>query len=102
MKFNEIKRVGRWVGRQSKKDFFIQLIDYVLIENNTFKIVNQLEIIGYEKRIPEAIIYINSLPVIIGEKYPIPIAGNYKYSQEKHLCLPEINPESIDLHSYPV
>jgi len=52
----------------------------LLIENNTFKIVNQLEIIGYEKRISEAIIYTNSLPVVIGKKYPIPIAGNYKYS----------------------
>ena len=71
----------------------------MLIENNTFKIVNQLEIIDYEKRIPEAIIYINILPVVIGEKYPIPIAGNHKYSWEKHLYLPEINPEPIERHS---
>jgi type I restriction enzyme R subunit len=61
---------------RSKKDLFIQLIDYDSTENNIFKIVNQLEITGYEKRIPDAIIYINGLPVLISEKYPIPIAEN--------------------------
>ncbi len=33
---------------RSKKDLFIQLIDYDVIDNNIFKIVNQLEIQGFE------------------------------------------------------
>jgi type I restriction enzyme, R subunit len=52
---------------RSKKDLFIQLIDYSPTKNNIFKIVNQLEITGYEKRIPDAIIYINGLPVVVFE-----------------------------------
>lgn len=34
---------------------------------NTYKIVNQLEIEGYEKRIPDAILYVNGLPVVVLE-----------------------------------
>lgn len=52
---------------RNQKDLFIQLIDYQNIENNNFKIVNQLEIQGYEKRIPDAIIYINGLPLVVLE-----------------------------------
>lgn len=52
---------------RSKKDLFIQLIDYDAIDNNIFKIVNQLEIQGFEKRIPDGIIYINGLPLVVLE-----------------------------------
>ncbi len=52
---------------RSKKDLYIQLIDFSEMANNHFRIVNQLEIIGYEKRIPDAIIYINGLPVVVFE-----------------------------------
>jgi type I restriction enzyme, R subunit len=52
---------------RSKKDLFIQLVDIDNIKNNSFKIVNQLEIIGYEKRIPDAIIYVNGLPLVVIE-----------------------------------
>lgn len=52
---------------RSKKDLFIQLIDYDTIDNNIFKIVNQLEIQGFEKRIPDGIIYINGLPLVVLE-----------------------------------
>ncbi|MFZ2284636.1 MAG: type I restriction endonuclease subunit R [Lutibacter sp.] len=52
---------------RSKKDLFIQLLDYEVIDNNIFKIVNQLEIQGYEKRIPDGIIYINGLPLVVLE-----------------------------------
>jgi type I restriction enzyme R subunit len=34
---------------------------------NIFKIVNQLEIVGYEKRIPDGILYINGLPLVVFE-----------------------------------
>jgi type I restriction enzyme R subunit len=76
---------------RSKKDLYIQLIDYRdLIElrmpekaalstvfaeesaafngsQNIYKVVNQLEITGYEKRIPDCIIYINGLPLVVFE-----------------------------------
>jgi type I restriction enzyme, R subunit len=76
---------------RSQKDLFIQLIDYsgipehkipkasevatVVAEpeaeynksHNIYKIVNQLEIIGYEKRIPDAIVYINGIPLVVIE-----------------------------------
>lgn len=76
---------------RSRKDLYIQLIDYgnlsafrdphpdevptIIAEGldpyesgeNIFKIVNQLEIQGYEKRIPDAIIYINGIPLVVVE-----------------------------------
>ncbi len=76
---------------RSKKDLYIQLIDYrdltecrtpkptevqtVVAEDtpsydatyNIYKIVNQLEITGYEKRIPDGILYINGLPLVVFE-----------------------------------
>ncbi len=76
---------------RSQKDLYIQLVDYsnltefrvpdvsevatVVAEplasyqagNNICKIVNQLEIIGYEKRIPDGILYINGLPLVVFE-----------------------------------
>ncbi|EBA00677.1 type I restriction endonuclease subunit R [Marinobacter sp. ELB17] len=76
---------------RSRKDLYIQLIDYqglaemrlpregeVLTlaaevpENyggprNIYKLVNQMEITGSEKRIPDAILYINGLPLVVFE-----------------------------------
>ncbi|MGB4820708.1 MAG: HsdR family type I site-specific deoxyribonuclease [Saprospiraceae bacterium] len=77
---------------RKKKDLFIQLIDYSIIKkahdfersenlniaadpiqsyslssDNIFKIVNQLEIQGFEKRIPDGIVYINGLPLVVLE-----------------------------------
>ena len=76
---------------RSQKDLYIQLIDYselvafrepktgevpsIVAEDekvyggsrNIFKIVNQLEIYGYEKRIPDGILYINGLPLVVFE-----------------------------------
>jgi type I restriction enzyme R subunit len=51
----------------AKKDIFIQLIDYSKPENNILKVVNQFHIIGYHERIPDAIIYINGLPLVVFE-----------------------------------
>ncbi|WP_242862699.1 type I restriction endonuclease subunit R [Clostridium botulinum] len=51
----------------SKKDLFIQLIDFEDVENNTFKIVNQMEIKQYHDRIPDAIVYVNGLPLVVFE-----------------------------------
>ena len=54
-------------GDRSKKDLFISLIDYSSEDNNIYKIVNQFEIDIYHKRIPDAIIFINGIPLVVFE-----------------------------------
>ncbi len=75
----------------AEKDIFVQLIDYsglidfrnlnkeqlesIIAEtqlpygsdSNIYKFVNQLEITGTEKRIPDGILYINGLPLVVFE-----------------------------------
>ena len=51
----------------TQKDIHIQLINYEDAKNNNFKIVNQLEIVGYEKRIPDGVLYINGMPLVVFE-----------------------------------
>ena len=53
---------------RNEKDLHAYFIDYNNVENNIFKLVNQLEIQGHEnKRIPDAILYINGLPLVVFE-----------------------------------
>ncbi len=76
---------------RNQKDIYIQLIDYsglnahrqpdeeqllsiaaddkkqYLKDNNIYKFVTQLEILGSEKRIPDGIVYINGLPLVVFE-----------------------------------
>lgn len=75
---------------RNQKDLYVQLIDYsglvesrlpkedkvttVIAEDpppyndgNIYKIVNQLEIQGYETRIPDGILFINGLPLVVFE-----------------------------------
>lgn len=76
---------------RKQKDIYIQLINYTGLnkhrqpeaeqllsvaaepdeqyppDNNIYKFVNQLEIIGSEKRIPDGIVYINGLPIVVFE-----------------------------------
>lgn len=52
---------------RSQKDLYIHLLDFNTVENNNFKVVNQLEIEQYHLRIPDAIIYINGLPMVVFE-----------------------------------
>ena len=52
---------------RNQKDLFIQMIDYSAADQNIYKIVNQMEIIGFEKRIPDSIMYINGLPLVVFE-----------------------------------
>ncbi len=91
------KKIMRWLADgfilkredRTQKDIHIELIDYsglppqtqsrdldnivaepnahYGIDHNIYKFVNQLEIIGTEKRIPDGIIYINGLPVVVFE-----------------------------------
>lgn len=52
---------------RNQKDIYIELLDFDTASNNIFKIVNQLEIQGSEKRIPDGIVYINGLPLVVFE-----------------------------------
>ncbi|NBL01016.1 MAG: type I restriction endonuclease subunit R, partial [Erysipelotrichia bacterium] len=52
---------------RSQKDIWIYLIDYSNKNKNTYRFVNQLEILGEQKRIPDGIIYINGLPLVVFE-----------------------------------
>lgn len=52
---------------RNQKDLFIQLIDYSVADQNIYKIINQMEIVGFEKRIPDSILYINGLPLVVFE-----------------------------------
>ncbi|MBL0333035.1 MAG: type I restriction endonuclease subunit R [Chlorobi bacterium] len=76
---------------RNQKDIYIQLINYAGLnkhrqpeadqlisiaaepeevypaDTNIYKFVNQLEIIGSEKRIPDGIVYINGLPLVVFE-----------------------------------
>jgi type I restriction enzyme R subunit len=51
----------------SQPDLFVEVIDFKDVEKNIFKVVNQLEIKGAEKRIPDGIVYLNGLPVVVLE-----------------------------------
>ncbi|HBN76081.1 MAG TPA: type I restriction endonuclease [Planctomycetaceae bacterium] len=58
---------------RSQKDLYVQLLDCgeshqpECGQHNIFKLVNQLEIIGTHKRIPDGILYINGLPLVVFE-----------------------------------
>ena len=51
----------------SLPDLFVEVIDFDNTNRNIFKIVNQLEIKGTEKRIPDGIVYVNGLPLVVLE-----------------------------------
>src|SRR5690625_4651754 len=91
------KKIMRWLSDgfilkredRNQKDIWVSLIDYAGLDrqmqgknldtlsvaepqenygdNNIYKFVNQLEIVGTEKRIPDGILYINGLPVVVFE-----------------------------------
>ena len=52
---------------RNEKDFHVQCFDFEDIDNNIFKVCNQVVIKGTQKRIPDTIIYINGIPVIVWE-----------------------------------
>lgn len=52
----------------TKKDLFVNLIDFDTMDNNYFEIVNQVEIQGRELlRIPDGIVYVNGIPLVVLE-----------------------------------
>lgn len=52
-----------------QKDIYVNLIDFDIPENNIFRIVNQFEVEGmnHQTRIPDAVIFINGIPVVVFE-----------------------------------
>jgi type I restriction enzyme, R subunit len=52
---------------ETQQDIYIFLIDYSEADNNVYQIVNQMEIVGSERRIPDGILYINGLPLVVFE-----------------------------------
>ena len=91
------KKIMQWLADgfilkredRSQKDIHISLIDYAGLDhqrqsenldiiaaepdvqyradNNIYKFVNQLEIVGTERRIPDGILYVNGLPLVVFE-----------------------------------
>lgn len=75
------KTVMRWLSDgflfkredRSQKDILVELVDFDQIyyssknDSNIYKFVNQLEIVGSEKRIPDGILYVNGLPLVVFE-----------------------------------
>lgn len=54
---------------RTKKDLYIELINFDSPENNIYKVVNQYEIVGANNqlRIPDGIIFLNGIPVVVFE-----------------------------------
>lgn len=67
-KFHNLIVNGKIIKREDsrKQDIFLNIINRKP-EKNIYRIVNQLQIVGSEKRIPDLIIYINGIPVIVFE-----------------------------------
>ena len=51
----------------SRPNLFINPIDYDFPEINIFKVVNQFEVQGDEKRIPDLVVFVNGIPVVVLE-----------------------------------
>jgi type I restriction enzyme R subunit len=60
---------GFQLNRQdnNNKDLWINLVSFEDVTKNSFKLVNQLEIKGNEKRIPDLVLYVNGLPLVVFE-----------------------------------
>lgn len=73
--YDSNKTIMKWVSDgyylkredHTEKDLYISFLDYDQADNNIFKMVNQLEIVGTEARIPDGILYINGLPLVVFE-----------------------------------
>lgn len=73
--YDSNRAVMKWVSDgyplkredRSKKDLHLGLIDHDQPANNVFKLVSQLEIVGTETRIPDAVLYVNGLPLVLFE-----------------------------------
>lgn len=51
----------------SKSDIHIELADYENFDNNIFRVVNQFEVKQRQLRIPDAVVFLNGLPIVVFE-----------------------------------
>src|SRR5688572_16347102 len=63
----DFKSIGNLQGEAADNELSQAAEDDVSFDNNVYRFVNQLEIQGYEKRIPDGIVYINGLPLVVFE-----------------------------------
>ena len=56
-----------WKENDKECALHVYPIDFENAENNTFTCINQLEIVGRNRRIPDLLIYVNGLPIIVFE-----------------------------------
>ena len=77
-----------WKDKTGKESaLHVYPIDFENPQNNTFTCVNQLEIVGRNRRIPDLLIYINGLPLIIFEFknwFDYNTTENEAYNQIQH------------------
>jgi type I restriction enzyme, R subunit len=64
----------------------IKLIDYKNLKNNSFILTNQLKVYARETKIPDVVMFINGIPVVVGElKTPVrPAVSWYDGAYEVH------------------
>ena len=68
-KFHNLLINGFSIKRENndKDNLYINLIDFDNIEENYFKIINQIKFDEYHLRKPDAVVYINGLPLVVLE-----------------------------------
>jgi type I restriction enzyme R subunit len=67
----------------------VRLIDFDNLQNNHYQIVNQLHVRNRETKIPDIVLFINGIPVVVGEaktRNPLIIVNNY-YSTSCNICV---------------
>ena len=64
----------------------IKLIDYKRLRNNTYILTNQFKVRSRETKIPDLVLFINGIPVVVGElKTPVrPATSWYDAAHEVH------------------
>ena len=65
--FENIRNGVSILRDDSKDSLFIEVLDFTNPDNNIFRIVNQLPIKGVKSRRPDAIVYVNGLPLVVLE-----------------------------------
>jgi type I restriction enzyme R subunit len=50
-----------------RESVFIRLVNSANPHSNVFRVVNQFEVLGSQKRIPDAVVFINGLPLVVFE-----------------------------------
>jgi len=53
--------------KTTNESIFVELIDFKNPSNNVFKFVNQFEIKGLARRIPDIVVFVNGLPLVVIE-----------------------------------